>query len=44
MGMEAYMFMNNEQGKCMKTDLFLLPNQMLSEDWHLAANDNFLGK
>lgn len=40
MGLAAYVFVNNEEDRYMMLDLFLLPNQMLPEHWHLAAEDN----
>ena len=34
------MFKNNEKDHYMLMDLFLKPNQMLPEHWHLAAENN----
>jgi D-lyxose ketol-isomerase len=40
MGLAAYVFVNNEEDRYMMLDLFLLPNQMLPEHWHVAAEGN----
>lgn len=40
LGLAAYMFKNNEKDKYMIMDLFLLPNQMLPEHWHLDGETN----
>jgi D-lyxose ketol-isomerase len=40
LGLAAYMFKNNETDKYMLMDLFLLPNQMLPEHWHLDGETN----
>jgi D-lyxose ketol-isomerase len=40
LGLAAYMFKNNEKDKYMLMDLFLLPNQMLPEHWHLDGESN----
>jgi len=40
LGLAAYMFMNNSKDLYMQMDLFLLPNQMLPEHWHLAGDGN----
>ncbi len=40
MGLAAYMFVNNEEDRYMMLDIFLLPNQMLPEHWHIAAEGN----
>jgi len=40
LGLAAYMFMNNVEDRYMVMDLFLLPNQMLPEHWHLEAEGN----
>jgi len=37
LGLGAYMFLNNEQDRYMGQDLFLLPNQMLPEHYHVAT-------
>jgi len=39
-GLAARMFMNNEEDRYMLMDLFLLPNQMLPEHWHLKTEKN----
>ena len=39
-GLAAYMFVNNEEDKYMMLDIFLMPNQMLPEHWHLAGDKN----
>ena len=40
LGLAAYMFKNNETDQYMLMDLFLLPNQMLPEHWHLEGETN----
>ncbi len=40
LGLCARMWMNNEKDRYMLMDLFLLPNQMLPEHWHLASDKN----
>lgn len=40
LGLGANMFMNNEKDRYMLMDLFLLPNQMLPEHYHLATEKN----
>lgn len=40
MGLAAIMFINNVEDRYMMLDIFLLPNQMLPEHWHLEAEDN----
>ena len=40
LGLAAYMFKNNEEDRYMLMDLFLLPNQMLPEHWHLDGDKN----
>ena len=40
LGLGANLFMNNEEERYMLMDLFLLPNQMLPEHWHLATEKN----
>jgi len=40
LGLAAYMFMNNTEDRYMLMDLFLLPNQMLPEHWHLDGEGN----
>ena len=40
LGLAAYMFVNNEEDRYMLADLFLLPNQMLPEHWHLDGDKN----
>ena len=37
LGLGAVMFKNNEEHRYMLMDLFLLPNQMLPEHWHLKT-------
>jgi len=39
LGLAAHLFMNNEQDKYMLMDMFLLPNQMLPEHWHIDAGE-----
>ncbi len=41
LGLAAYMFMNNVKGEYsyMLMDLFLMPNQMLPEHWHLTPEE-----
>jgi D-lyxose ketol-isomerase len=39
LGLAAVMFWNHEQDKYMLQDMFLLPNQMLPEHWHLDAEE-----
>ena len=40
LGLGAVMFMNNEKDHYMLMDIYLLPNQMLPEHWHLATDKN----
>jgi D-lyxose ketol-isomerase len=40
MGLAAYVFVNNEKDRYMLLDMFLLPNQMLPEHWHVAGEGN----
>ena len=40
LGLAAFMFKNNETDRYMLMDLFLLPNQMLPEHWHLEGASN----
>lgn len=42
LGLAAYMFQNNVEGQYsyMLMDLFLMPNQMLPEHWHLSGEGN----
>ena len=39
-GLGAVMFKNNEEHRYMLMDLYLLPNQMLPEHWHLKTAKN----
>ncbi len=40
MGLGAVMFVNNERDRYMLMDIYLLPNQMLPEHYHLATDKN----
>jgi D-lyxose ketol-isomerase len=40
LGLAACLFKNNEKDRYMLMDLFLLPNQMLPEHWHLDGETN----
>ncbi len=40
LGLAAVMFANNEEDQYMLMDIYLLPNQMLPEHWHVATDDN----
>jgi len=40
LGLAARMWMNNETDRYMLMDLYLLPNQMLPEHWHLEGEKN----
>ena len=40
LGLAAYMYKNNEKDQYMLMDLFLMPNQMLPEHWHLPTTKN----
>ncbi len=40
LGLGAHMFENNERDRYMLMDLFLLPNQMLPEHYHLETDKN----
>ncbi len=40
LGLAAVMFENNTKDKYMLMDLFLMPDQMLPEHWHLATDKN----
>jgi len=40
LGLAAHLFVNNEEHRYMLLDLFLLPNQMLPEHWHLGGEGN----
>jgi D-lyxose ketol-isomerase len=39
-GLAAYFFVNNEEDRYMMLDIFLLPNQMLPEHWHVPSGAN----
>ncbi|MFA5190017.1 MAG: D-lyxose/D-mannose family sugar isomerase [Verrucomicrobiia bacterium] len=39
-GLAAVMWKNNEPDRYMQMDIYLMPNQMLPEHWHLAAKGN----
>ena len=39
-GLAAYLFVNNEKDRYMMLDIFLLPNQMLPEHWHVEGEKN----
>lgn len=39
-GLAAVMWNNNEKDRYMLMDIFLVPNQMLPEHWHVAAKTN----
>ena len=39
LGLAAHSFMNNEKDRYMLMDMFLLPDQMLPEHWHLDAGE-----
>jgi len=40
LGLGARMWKNNEQDRYMLMDIYLLPNQMLPEHWHLETDKN----
>ena len=40
LGLAAYSFVNDVEDRYMLMDLFLLPNQMLPEHWHLEGEGN----
>ncbi|MCX7044773.1 MAG: hypothetical protein NTX50_04695 [Candidatus Sumerlaeota bacterium] len=40
LGLAAVMWKNNEEDRYMLMDIFLLPNQMLPEHWHLDGDKN----
>jgi hypothetical protein len=40
LGLAAYIFVNNVEHRYMMLDLFLLPNQMLPEHWHVEGEGN----
>ena len=40
LGLAAYIFANEVEDRYMLMDIFLLPNQMLPEHWHLAGEGN----
>lgn len=40
LGLAARMWVNNEEHRYMLMDIFLLPNQMLPEHWHLKTEKN----
>ncbi|MCL4201503.1 MAG: hypothetical protein KJ000_03350 [Pirellulaceae bacterium] len=40
LGLAAYVFVNNVEDRYMMLDIFLFPNQMLPEHWHVAAENN----
>ncbi len=40
LGLGARMWMNNEEHRYMLMDIYLLPNQMLPEHWHLEGEGN----
>jgi len=39
-GLAACFFVNNEEDRYMMLDIFLLPNQMLPEHWHVKSGEN----
>jgi D-lyxose ketol-isomerase len=39
-GLAAYLFVNNVKDQYMMLDIFLLPNQMLPEHWHVEGEGN----
>lgn len=39
-GLAAFMFCNNEEDRYMMLEIFLLPNQMLPEHWHVESEKN----
>jgi len=39
-GLAAYMFVNDAEDRYMLMDIFLLPNQMLPEHWHVEGEGN----
>ena len=39
-GLAAFLYINNVEDRYMQMDLFLTPNQMLPEHWHLEAEGN----
>jgi D-lyxose ketol-isomerase len=39
-GLAAYMFVNNTKDQYMMLDIFLLPQQMLPEHWHVEGEGN----
>jgi len=40
LGLAARMWVNNEEHRYMLMDIYLLPNQMLPEHWHLPGEEN----
>ena len=40
LGLAAYIFVNNVEDRYMLLDVFLLPNQMLPEHWHVEGEGN----
>lgn len=40
LGLAAYIFVNNVEDRYMMLDIFLLPNQMLPEHWHVEGEGN----
>lgn len=40
LGLAAYIFVNNVEDRYMMLDLFILPNQMLPEHWHVEGEGN----
>jgi len=40
LGLGAVLYINNEKDRYMMMDLYLLPNQMLPEHWHLPSDKN----
>jgi D-lyxose ketol-isomerase len=40
LGLAAFIFVNNEEDRYMMLDIFLLPNQMLPEHWHVDGGKN----
>lgn len=40
LGLAGLMFVNNEEDRYMMLDIFLLPNQMLPEHWHVDGGKN----
>ena len=40
LGLGAYCFVNNEEDRYMLMDMYLLPNQMMPEHWHIKTEKN----